>query len=160
MNSAPNVLYMCCTLLSLLYFGATWSVTLVSEVDDAMSEDSSVSVDSAYTKVVRYGASRPRNSPRRETGSSGLCVSTHTLSADEAKIGKGDRGKELSLLDDEPFRLVYQNGLGLQRCLRVFNVKVRQDWHGAGVADEVAVSRATTRGVIARLCGRVAKDSL
>ena len=32
--------------------------------------------------------------------------------ADEAKIGKEDRGKEmLSLLDDEPFRLVYQNGL-------------------------------------------------
>ena len=28
------------------------------------------------------------------------------------KIGKGDQGKELlSLLDDEPFRLVYQNGL-------------------------------------------------
>eukprot|EP00731_Ephydatia_muelleri_P028203 Em0019g1076a len=78
-----------------------------------MSEDSSVSVDSAYTKVVRYGASRPRNSPRRETGSSGLCVSTHTLSADEAKIGKGDRGKELSLLDDEPFRYG-KTGMGLE----------------------------------------------
>ena len=53
---------------------------------------------------------RPRNSPRRQTGSSGLCVfDTH---ADEAKIGKGTKEKELlSLLDDNPFRLVYQNGL-------------------------------------------------
>ena len=32
--------------------------------------------------------------------------------AEEAKIADDDRGKELlSLLDDEPFRLVYQNGL-------------------------------------------------
>ena len=32
--------------------------------------------------------------------------------ADKGKIGKGDGGKELlSLLDDEPFRLVYHNGL-------------------------------------------------
>ena len=84
--------------------------------------------------------------------------------ADEAKIGKGDRGKELlSLLDDEPFRLVYRNGLveskdysAVCECL---TLKVRQDWHGAGVADDVAVPRATTRGVIARLCGRVANDS-
>ena len=37
----------------------------------------------------------------------------------------------------------------MQRCLRVSNVEVRQDWHGARVADEVAVPRATTRGVIA-----------
>ena len=44
-------------------FGATWSVTLVSEVDDAMTEDSSVNVDSTYMKVVGYCA---RPSTHRE----------------------------------------------------------------------------------------------
>ena len=82
--------------------------------------------------------------------------------ADEANIGKGDQGKELlSLLDDDPFRLVYQNGLveskdysAVCECLTLRYSKT--SWHGAGVADEVAVPRATTRGVIARLCRRVA----
>ena len=47
-NSASNVLYciylQCCTLLSYYVFGATWPVIMVSEVDDAMTEDSSVNV--------------------------------------------------------------------------------------------------------------------
>ena len=56
--------------------------------------------------------------------------------ADEANIGKGDQGKELlSLLDDDPFRLVYQNGLveskdysAVCECLTLRYSKT--SWHG------------------------------
>ena len=56
--------------------------------------------------------------------------------AEEAKIADNDRGKELlSFLDDEPFRLVYQNGLvetkGFKVCRTVSNydmVKVAWGW--------------------------------
>eukprot|EP00731_Ephydatia_muelleri_P028198 Em0019g1071a len=78
-NSAPNVVYMCCTLLSLFWCNLLhWCQKWTTQCLKTALED-------------------------RER----------------------DRGKELSLLDDEPFRLVYQNGLGLQRCLRVFNVKMQ-----------------------------------
>ena len=51
--------YFCSVVLFSHYyiFGTTWPVTLVSEVDDAMTEDSSVNVNS--TKVVRYCARPP-----------------------------------------------------------------------------------------------------
>ena len=75
-----------------------------------MTEDSSVNVDSAYTKVVRYCARPPTKFTTKTDWE--LWLIRFEAYADEAKIGKGDRGKELlSLLDDEPFRLVYQNGL-------------------------------------------------
>eukprot|EP00731_Ephydatia_muelleri_P009029 Em0004g1367a len=91
-------------------FGTTWPVTLVSEVDDAMTEDSCVNVDSAYTKVVRYCARPPTKFTAKTDWE--LWLMRFDAYADEAKIEKEDRGKEmLSLLVDEPFRLVYQNGL-------------------------------------------------
>ena len=75
-----------------------------------MTEDSSVNVDSAYTKVVRYCARPPTKFTTKTDWE--LWLIRFEAYADEATIGKGDRGKELlSLLDDEPFRLVYQNGL-------------------------------------------------
>eukprot|EP00731_Ephydatia_muelleri_P037077 Em0391g6a len=75
-----------------------------------MTKDSSVNVDSAYTKVVRYCARPPTKFTTKTDWE--LWLIRFEAYADEAKIGKGDRGKELlSLLDDEPFRLVYQNGL-------------------------------------------------
>ncbi|KAL5503656.1 hypothetical protein EMCRGX_G010639 [Ephydatia muelleri] len=75
-----------------------------------MTDDSSVNVDSAYTKVVRYCARPPTKFTAKTDWE--LWLIRFDAYADEAKIGKGDRGKELlSLLDDEPFRLVYQNGL-------------------------------------------------
>eukprot|EP00731_Ephydatia_muelleri_P013152 Em0007g462a len=82
----------------------------MSEVDDAMTKDISVNVDSAYTKVVRYCARPPTKFTTKTDWE--LWLIRFEAYANEAKIGKGDRGKELlSLLDDEPFRLVYQNGL-------------------------------------------------
>ena len=60
-----------------------------------MTEDSSVNMDSAYTKVVRY-CSRP---PRKFTAKRDweLWLMRFDAYADEAKIGKGDRGKELPM---------------------------------------------------------------
>ncbi|KAL5489380.1 hypothetical protein EMCRGX_G018469 [Ephydatia muelleri] len=75
-----------------------------------MTEDSSVNVDSAYMKVVRYCARPPTKFTVKTDWE--LWLIRFDAYADEAKIEKGDRGKELlSLLDDEPFRLVYRNGL-------------------------------------------------
>ena len=75
-----------------------------------MTEDSCVNVDSAYTKVVRYCARPPTKFTAKTDWE--LWLMRFDAYADEAKIEKEDRGKEmLSLLVDEPFRLVYQNGL-------------------------------------------------
>ena len=73
-NSAPNVLYSVAHFSHYYIFGATWPVTSVSEVDDAMTEDSSVNMDSAYTKVVRYCSRPPRKfTAKRDWELSGLC---------------------------------------------------------------------------------------
>ena len=109
-------------------FGATWPVTSVSEVDNAMTEDSSANVDSAYTKVVRYCARPPTKFTAKTDWE--LWLMRFDAYADEAKIGKGDQGKELlSLLDDEPFRLVYQNGLVESKDYR--QCRVNQGAYGA-----------------------------
>ncbi|KAL5486597.1 hypothetical protein EMCRGX_G019099 [Ephydatia muelleri] len=58
-----------------------------------MTEDSSVNVDSAYTKVVRYCARPPTKFTTKTDWE--LWLIRFEAYADEANIGKGDRGKEL-----------------------------------------------------------------
>ena len=69
----------------------------------AMTEDSSACErgQRLCTKVVRYCARPPTKFTAKTDWE--LWFMRFDVYADEAKIGKGDRGKELlSLLDDEP----------------------------------------------------------
>ena len=109
------------------------------DTESASSADNLGSADGTYTKVVRYCA-RPAAKFSSKADWELWIMRFDARDAEEAKIADDDRGKELlSLLDDEPFRLVYQNGLvetkdfkAVQDCLQLQYGKSGPVWGWSG----------------------------